>query len=182
MPHHVKAFSTRRDDLSKALREAYGQTTENSSATNIKGVPEKKKRQTDSSYTSFLKKYADLEQAFVRFTTKDLVYFFKEKAKEAGVKYVIANMKRDMGIFKRLQENYEIAEILLMVEFIFSGDQTYLDISRTQPTVLASSYVNKIYQDSLDWSNDCYTERKVKKTIANREWKKSKDKKGIGDW
>lgn len=172
--------------MEQEMREAYGQTTENSSVTDLKGIPKKKQTEpkADSRYSSFLSKYDDLENSFVRFNTQDLVYFFREKAKEAGVKYVIANMKRDMGIFKRLKDNYEVAEILLMIEFIFSGEQTYLDIHRTQPTVLASSYVNKIYQDSIDWSNDCYTEKKVKKTVASREWKKlkPKDKKGIGEW
>lgn len=170
-------------DLSDCFRKSRGQSTESSSNTNIKGVPNKKKQNTQSaSYSSFLKKYEDLEHSFVRFTTQDLVYFFREKSRESGAKYVIANMKRDMGIFKKLQENYTIAEILLMIEFIFSGDQTYLDIHRTQPTVLASNWVNTVYTDSLDWANDCYTEKKSNKKTENREWKKTNTKKKIGEW
>lgn len=173
-------------DLSKAFRKACGQSTESCSVTDIKGIPEKSKPENRDSqsagYSRFLAKYNDLEHSFVRFNTQDLVYFFREKSKEAGAKYVIANMKRDMGIFKRLQDNYSVEEILLMIEFIFSGDQTYLDIHRTQPTVLASNWINTIYRDSIDWANDCYTEKKTSKKIADREWKKSSSNKEIGEW
>lgn len=174
-------------DLSDCFRKARGQSTESSSNTNLKGVPERKKKSgtQHTSYENFLSKYNDLEQSFNRFTTQDLVYFFREKSREAGAKYVIANMKRDMGIFKRLKESFSIAEILLMIEFIFSGDQTYLDISRTQPTVLASNWVNTIYQDSIDWANDSYVDKKSKSNshTDKREWKKTKSNKTkIGDW
>lgn len=79
-----------------------------------------------------------------------------------------------MGIFKRLQENFDISEILLMIEFIFSGDQEYLDINRTQPTVLSSNWVNTIYKDSIDWANDEYVPREKKISTdktSKREWK-----------
>lgn len=174
-------------DLSDCFRKARGQSTESSSNTDIKGVPEHKKRSNSghSSYESFLLKYNNLEQNFDRFTTQDLVYFFREKSRESGARYVIANMKRDMGIFKRLKENFSIAEILLMIEFIFSGDQTYLNINRTQPTVLSSNWVNTIYQDSLDWANDSYVDKKTKPNVhtEKREWKKTKSNKTkIGEW
>lgn len=171
-------------DLSESFRKAWRQSTESSTNTDLKGVPKRRNSQSvqSESYSNFLAKYKDLEHSFVRFTTQDLVYFFREKSRESGAKYVIANMKRDMGIFKKLQENYTIAEILLMIEFIFSGDQTYLDIHRTQPTVLASNWVNTVYTDSLDWANDCYTEKKSNKKTENREWKKTNTKKKIGEW
>ena len=172
-------------DLSDSFRKARGQSTESSSNTDLKGIPERHKRSSDkssASYSSFLTKYKDVEHSFVRFTTQDLVYFFREKSREAGAKYVIANMKRDMGIFKKLQDSFTVAEILLMIEFIFSGDQTYLDIHRTQPTVLASNWVNTIYTDSLDWANDSYTEKKKSKKTENREWKKTDSNKKIGEW
>ena len=171
-------------DLSDCFRRARGQSTESSANTDIKGVTDRKSKSTQStSYERFLSKYSDLEHSFLRFNTQDLVYFFREKSRESGAKYVIANMKRDMGIFKRLQENFSISEILLMIEFIFSGDQTYLDIHRTQPTVLASNWVNTIYRDSVDWANDCYSEKKASNKNDNREWKKSSNsKKKIGEW
>ena len=176
--------------LSECFRKARGQSTEDSSNTSLKGVPNRKKSNSSSNpsgYSQFLEKYRNLESSFVRFTTQDLVYFFREKSREAGARYVIANMKRDMGIFKKLQDNFDIPEILLMIEFIFSGDQTYLDIHRTQPTVLASSWVNTIYRDSIDWANGDYVPQELKsstKTLSKREWKKtdSYDKTVIGEW
>lgn len=174
-------------DLSDSFRKARGQSTESSLNTDLKGVPKRNNRSGSSqctSYEKFLSKYSDLETNFLRFTTQDLVYFFREKSREAGAKYVIANMKRDMGIFKRLKESFSIAEILLMIEFIFSGDQTYLDISRTQPTVLSSNWVNTVYQDSIDWANDRYVDKKNKSSHTDkREWRKSNTNKSkIGEW
>ena len=177
------------DDLMSAFRKVHGQI-QTSVNTTTKGIPKKREKRniTSEKYSKFMEKYNDLENSYDKFKTQDLVYFFREKAREAGVKYVIANMKRDMGIFKRLQENFEIPEIHLMIEFLFSGDQNYLDISRTQPTVLASNWVNTIYRDSIDWANDEYVphERGSKSNshISKREWKKTdnKNKSKIGEW
>ena len=139
-------------------------------------------------YTSFLDKYNHLSETIDEFNTQDLMYFFREKARESGVKYVIANMKRDMGIFKKLQENYTPREICLMIEFIFCSNQNYLDITITQPTVLSSSWCNTIYRDSILWANDEYepTERIVtkKERIKKREWQRevTGEKANIGEW
>ena len=139
-------------------------------------------------YTSFLDKYNHLSETIDEFNTQDLMYFFREKARESGVKYVIANMKRDMGIFKKLQENYTPREICLMIEFIFCSNQNYLDITITQPTVLSSSWCNTIYRDSILWANDEYepTERVVtkKERIKKREWQRevTGEKANIGEW
>lgn len=139
-------------------------------------------------YTSFLDKYNHLSETIDEFKTQDLMYFFREKARESGVKYVIANMKRDMGIFKKLQENYTPREICLMIEFIFCSNQNYLDITITQPTVLSSSWCNTIYHDSILWANDEYepTERIVtkKERIKKREWQRevTGEKANIGEW
>ena len=152
----------------------------------VYGRPRKRVPTKGSGYDEFLHKYENLEEYFEDLNTKDLVFFFRQKAEEAGVKYTISNMKRDLGIFKKLRNDYDISEILLMIEFIFSGDQTYLDITHTQPTVLSSNWVNTIYPDSLLWAKDEYIDKKTitTKTKRNekREWKSSKKKKKIGEW
>ena len=150
------------------------------------GYAESRKRNvTSDRYTSFLEKYEDIENTVDTFTTNDLMYFFREKAKEAGVKYVIANMKRDLGIFKKLQTDYEPREICLMVEFIFFSEQTYLDKNITQPTVLSSTWCNTIYRDSIAWANDEYdpNDRPIKQKTV-REWKgdTSTDSAKVGEW
>ena len=146
------------------------------------------RKPTSDPYSFFLSKYERLSETIDDFKTQDLMYFFREKARENGVKYVIANMKRDMGIFKKLQENYTPREICLMVEFIFCSDQNYLDVAVTQPTVLASSWCNTIYRDSLLWADDQYTpvERKTtnRESIQKREWQRevTGEKASIGEW
>ena len=173
------------DDLVNAFRKSRGQLLVNSNAS-VKGVPEKRQKRniTSDKYSKFLDKYHDLENSYTEFTTQDLVYFFREKARESGTKYVIANMKRDMGIFKRLKENFEVSEILLIIEFLFSEDIDYLDNSRVQPTILASNWVNTLYKDSLDWANDCYVPKKsIRTRNENREWKKTNTNSSkIGEW
>lgn len=139
-------------------------------------------------YTNFLDKYNDLENSIDDFKTQDLMYFFREKAKESNVKYVIANRGRDMGVFKKLQENYTPREICLMIEFIFNSDQNYLDKGITQPTVLISSWCNTVYRDSLLWVEDKYEPIEKKSTrkeqIKSREWKRKVEgeKSTIGEW
>lgn len=150
------------------------------------GYSESRKRNvTSDRYTAFLQKYEDIENTVDSFTTNDLMYFFREKAKEAGVKYVIANMKRDLGIFKKLQADYEPREICLMIEFIFFSEQTYLDKEITQPTVLSSTWCNTIYRDSIAWANDEYDPNfKPVKQKSTREWKgnTSTDSAKVGEW
>ena len=184
-------------DLANSFREARKQclvTPVEKSVENVDkihrpfktGYAESRKRNvTSDRYTAFLEKYEDIENTVDSFTTNDLMYFFREKAKEAGVKYVIANMKRDLGIFKKLQADYEPREICLMIEFIFFSEQTYLDKEITQPTVLSSTWCNTIYRDSISWANDEYDPnvRPVKQKIV-REWNgdTSTDSAKVGDW
>ena len=156
--------------------------------------PKKQKKQiqdrniTSDKYRLFLSKYWDLENNIEKFTPLDLVYFFREKANENGVKYVIANMKRDIGILKRVLKSYTKQEICLMIEFLFCSNQDYLDIYSLQPTILASSWCNTIYRDSMLWLEDKYVPKKVinsrDKQILNREWKKESEDTSIkiGEW
>lgn len=141
-------------------------------------------------YQSFLDKYNDLERFLDGFTPQDFAYYFREKARESGVKYRISNMKRDIGIFKSLLNDYSTREIALMIEFIFSSEQNYLTREVTQPTVLASKMGNRIYLDSKKWAADEYvptaTEDKRRTTsIKKREWKLPKpvkERTKIGEW
>lgn len=143
----------------------------------------KRRNVSSDKYSEFLKKYDDLANTVDSFSTYDLMYFFREKAREAGIKYVIANMKRDMGIFKRLQSNYEPREICLMIEFIFFSEQNYINKDITQPTILASGWCNKIYRDSLLWANDEYVPEKIKhKPLREYDGNREVTDAKIGDW
>ena len=147
-----------------------------------RGYDNKPKNSSDG-YSQFLKKYADLRSTVDSFTTRDLMYFFREKANEAGVRYVIANIKRDMAVFKKLKSNYSNREICLMIEFIFNSPQNYLDISSTQPTVLISSWCNTLYKDSIAWANDRYVPYSKKKADNRvRECTETTPDVKVGEW
>lgn len=154
-------------------------------------VPPPRRNAPGDRYQSFLDKYDDLERFIDGFNVQDLMYYFREKAREAGYKYHISNMKRDMGIFKKLLETYSTREIALMIEFIFFSEQDYLEKTNTQPTVLASSWVNTIYHDAMLWVDDKYVPGKSKHvpkprpTLKKREWKNTKpnnERSKIGEW
>ena len=182
----LQAFRESRQQIQQRPVEKSVDSVNNSRKNFTRGYSARKV--TSDPYSSFLDKYHHLSETIDDFKTQDLMYFFREKARESGVKYVIANMKRDMGIFKKLQENYTPREICLMIEFIFCSNQNYLDITITQPTVLASSWCNTIYRDSLLWAEDAYepTEKKStrKEQIKKREWQTevTGEKTTIGEW
>ena len=134
-------------------------------------------------YQAFLNKYNNIEETIDTFGTRDLVYYFREVSMECEHKYVVSNIKKDMAIFKRLQENYSSREICGMIEFLFRSEQDYLDKNRLSPNVLASSWVNTIYADTQLWLDDKYSPNSTKKKQKQREWSDSKnDDVSIGGW
>lgn len=181
----LKAFREVRQQVQKPVENSM-ESVKNRRSTFSRGYSDSRKRSKSDRSKDFQYKYEHLEDTIDSFTTSDLMYFFRKKAEECGVKYVIANVKRDMGIFKKLQENYSVQEICLMIEFIFMSDQNYLDKASTQPTVLISSYCNTIYRDSILWADDkyCPSVPKPRKMSKNREWTKeaSKERAKIGGW
>lgn len=184
------------NDLLKAFRESRQQVQHKPVDKPVSNVDKRKTstfsrgytKKGNDPYTNFLDKYNDLENTIDEFKTQDLMFFFREKAKENGVKYVIANRGRDMGVFKKLQENYSPREICLMIEFIFNSEQNYLDREITQPTVLISSWCNTLYRDSLLWADDMYKPYEKaptrKEQVKKREWQREVkgEKSTIGEW
>lgn len=144
--------------------------------------PVNNKPKNQTAYERFLIKYNDLENTIDTFKPIDLLYFFREKAGEADVRYVISNQARDCGVFKILLNRYDPDEICLMIEFLFLSEQDYLDKTRLQPTVLSSRWCNTIYQDSLLWVEDKYTNKK-KYTKFEREFNsQNNDTTQLGGW
>lgn len=170
--------------LSEAFRQSRNQCLTAVTMVYPNSKPQTKRGNVSSDkYNSFLRKYANLEDSIDSFNSQDLMYFFREKAREAGIKYVISNMKRDMGIFKKLSSNYTPREICLMIEFIFFSEQNYLDREITQPTVLSSGWCNRIYRDSLLWVEDKYVPE-IPKHRPKREYdgNSSVNNAEIGEW
>lgn len=143
-----------------------------------------------SKYKEFKYKYD--KDMFDKFSTIDLVYFFREKSIEAGKKYSISSFTKDMAIMKKLKNDYEVEEICAMCEFLFDEGQDY--ISSPSINVLASSWVNTIYEDTMNWVDDNYiphSERSKKSTSKKARMKKreynenksvSESKVKIGEW
>lgn len=160
-------------NLVSSFRESRGQVTTqvDTRLKSKRGKPTNAVRSSKGDYyRDFLYKYQRLRESIDSFGTRDLMYLFREKASEAGVKYVIANYKRDMAVFKKLMDSYTPREIALMIEFIFHSNQNYLDIHITQPTVLISTWCNTVYRDSVKWANDEYQPTVKQDRNANREW------------
>lgn len=156
-------------DMIASFRESRGQTSEPPK----KQEAPKRKRQTLTYYDMFLKKYDNIEESIDSLGTRDLVYYFREVAGESGHKYMIANMKKDMAIMKRLKENYTVREICGMIEFLYYSEQDYLNKDGLSPNILASQWVNTVYADMKLWVEDKYVPRKSKKALKAHEWDKS---------
>lgn len=141
-----------------------------------------------SPYDRFLDKYEDLENCIDDFTALDLVYFFVEKARSSGIRYVVANYAKETACAKKLLKSYSAREVCLMIEFLFESEQTYLNKDSLSITVLTSSWCNKIFRDSMLWVDDEYVDSPPRKNIkkkSTREWTKSNDSTKsakIGEW
>ena len=161
--------------LRSEFREDRGQTT---APPKIETAPpSRERRKTRTPYEGFLVKYKDLENRIDDLGTRDLVYYFREVAQDSGYHYTIANIKKDMAIMKRLQENYSVREICGMIEFLYESEQDYLQKDRLSPNLLASQWVNTIYADMQLWVEDKYVpnsvQQKKKLRVKQREWDSS---------
>lgn len=135
-------------------------------------------------YNSYLKK---LESGNInKFSTRDIMFFFRDTANDNGVKYIIANPKIDMRNFKlALERGYTTEDILAMIEFLFTSGQKYLDIKTLHPGLLLTNWCNKIYQDTQLWIDDKYDPNATfSKPKMTREWTDSNEeiKSNVGEW
>lgn len=143
----------------------------------------KPKDTMDRYYAKYLSK---LEKGELdKFSTRDMMYFFRDKAEESGIKYVIANPKIAMRHFKlTIERGYKPEEVLSMIEFLFTSGQTYLDLAKLHTGILTTNWCNTIYQDTLLWLDDKFVPNKNKK-LVNREWLNTSldnDDSNIGEW
>lgn len=128
----------------------------------------------ESKYYDF--KESDYEDNIDNWTSKDLVYFFKEIAHSNGFKYSV-NIVKDNANMSRLikDETYTKNEIVLMIRFLYESNQNYLSKARLSVGVLCSSWVNTIYADAIDWNKngEYIPESKTSKAVSKKEWKPS---------
>jgi hypothetical protein len=172
----MKRITTRvgNNDLVSTLRQRRGQVAVKNTQREPE-TPKKRNYSGGSQYEQFLRKYENLEEYIDSFKTRDLTYYFKKVAEEAGFKYVISNVQKDMHIFKVLLQNYSPREICGMIEFLYNSEQDYLDRERLSPNILASSWINTVYADFKLWVEDKYIPRSKKRTSKKLkgEWESS---------
>lgn len=134
----------------------------------------------DTNYLGFKKK---LEEGKAEsFNNRDLVYYFREMSEG---KYYIANYAKDMHIFKRLRLTFSVEDIILMIDFLFSPANDYLE--NPSVNLMASSWVNTIHTDAIAWAEGKYIPHsqrgKRKNQISSREYKESGNEDVvIGEW
>ena len=94
---------------------------------------------------------------FDKFTTKDMLYFFIDVAKENGVNYIVSNYAKEQRQFKLcVERGYSVEDILAMIEFLFTSGQPYLDVNRLHPGILLTNWAKTIYADTKLWLDDKY--------------------------
>lgn len=142
-----------------------------------------------SNYDVFLEKYAHIEKTIDDFNSLELLYLFKETAKNSGHRYVLINIPKDVHHMKILCENYTPREIWNMIDFLYNSDQDYLEKDRLNPGILASRWCNTIYPDSQRYIKGEYSSKVKKQTkralqLKKREWSSSDEigKKKVGEW
>lgn len=131
---------------------------------------------------------AKLEKGNIsKFNSRDIMYFFRDTAEENGVRYVIANMQKDMRTYNLAKsKGYSVEDILAMIEFLFTSGQQYLDPKTLHPGILITGWCNKIYQDTQLWLEDKFDPNvKFKNNFTQqREWQDNNEevKSTIGEW
>lgn len=145
-------------------------------------VPPKNQREKDENnpINKFHYKYKYFEKYVDKYTSVDLVYFFREVALDNGYKYHITNLKKDARTMKLLKEDYSNYEICLMIEFLYESDQDYLDKGSLNVSILNSNWINTIYSNAISWVEDRYTPKSKQSNSTNQqkdrgEWKSSKE-------
>jgi hypothetical protein len=175
-------------DIMKAFNELHSKL----GITNVKNtITTNKQRERKNTSCNWYERYKEkLDKGELeKFNTRDMLYFFKEKAEENNIRFVIGNAKIYMHNFKVLQtKGYSKEDILAMIEFLFDSGQNYLPKDKLHPGILLTNWCNTIYQDTQLWLKDEYVPRtkqssKRQKLLKHREWqKKDKDESVIGEW
>lgn len=140
---------------------------------------ERKVHSTTNHYTKYVEKLSKRE--FDKFSSRDLLFYFKDKAKANGIRFVstVQNDIRYMNNLKQARKNYEVTELMVMMEFLFDSEQDYLDKHTLHPGIFVTQWVNTIYRDTELWIEDKYVPRsrsldtrklKLEEFKKNREW------------
>lgn len=143
----------------------------------------KSNKKTKQNYVAYK---AKLERGDIEsLSSKDILEFFKDTARDNDIKYVDSKPVISMRNFNLAKERgYSVEEILVMIEFLYESEQDYLDKRTLHPGILLTGWCNKIYTDSQMWLKDEY-QTDIKKKHSSREWSEEipkEDSVEIGEW
>lgn len=182
-------MSRRRRDLDELIRQEREQFKANLNdeqkqiSRGFDRVEQARKERKVHSTTNHYMKYAEKlsKREFDKFSSRDLLFYFKDKAKANGIRFVstVQNDIRYMNNLKQARKNYEVTELMVMMEFLFDSEQDYLDKHTLHPGIFVTQWVNTIYRDTELWVEDKYVPRsrsfdtrklKLEEFKKNREW------------
>lgn len=125
---------------------------------------------------------------FDKFSSRDMLYFFCDVAKENGVDYIVSNYAKEQRQFKLcIERGYSVQDILAMIEFLFTSGQPYLDVNRLHPGILLTNWAKTIYADTKLWLDDKYVPHKKQYQPKNQPVREftgdtSKEEVKINEW
>lgn len=115
-----------------------------------------------------------------KFSSRDIIYFMQDCAKNQKVKCVITNYQVSMHQINLLKKKgYDNEDILAMIEFLYTSGQPYIDLNRISPSLLISTWGTTIYADTQLWLKDEYdpNNKNKRKSVKEREWQGEKTEK-----
>ena len=83
-----------------------------------------------------------------------------------------------MRNIKQLQETFDNDAILEMYKFLFESGQNYLDMRKSNQSILLTGWCNKIVADTQDYLDGVYKNS----TKPSREYDGKDDESTIGEW
>lgn len=179
-------FARKSKQANKIFRELQGQVE--CSLNDIQKLPSKgfdklsiQKRGTLKTASSLYDKYKSKSPH--KYNSRDILFYYIDLAKSKNIKFV-SNTKSNtiyMANIKLALKNYTIDEVLGMYDFLFNSGQTYIDMKRTNPGIIVTSWVNTIFSDYELYKKGKFVDKTFKK-FENREYSGDTTISSVGSW
>lgn len=126
-------------------------------------------------YKHFMKLFE--EGKFSEFTDVDWLEYFRYKASEHNVKYIIGNYFKEQSTMKGLINRYTHDEIKTMIDFLWDCKHDLFIGKVIGVYLLSMSFgaINSVYQSALEWRDGTYKTSSQKKKELNNENKRNRN-------
>ena len=151
-----------------------------------KGYSNNKSRTKVNYYERYKSKLENEE--WDKFSARDILYFWKDTCKMAGVPFIETSPQICMRNINLAAARLGDKLLLLnVISFIFDSGQTYLDVRKTSPNILVSQWMTTLVPDTKDWLEDKFDPRQKSNKTTNtkrvREWSSNNDTSiKVGEW